>query len=146
MCATLTVALASREPIFANALFQLALLEYEGRENPAGALTYLEAIPAAHPHYERGLLFRVHLLFQTGREQDARTLCREAIGKFPGQPDFPLLLAELDERAGDTQAALETLLKAAGTWPKDTAVLYRVLRSEERRVGKECRSRWSPYH
>ena len=24
--------------------------------------------------------------------------------------------------------------------------LYSVLRSEERRVGKECRSRWSPYH
>src|ERR1039457_808391 len=24
--------------------------------------------------------------------------------------------------------------------------LYRVNRSEERRVGKECRSRWSPYH
>ena len=23
---------------------------------------------------------------------------------------------------------------------------YFVLRSEERRVGKECRSRWSPYH
>ena len=24
--------------------------------------------------------------------------------------------------------------------------LYSLLRSEERRVGKECRSRWSPYH
>ena len=23
---------------------------------------------------------------------------------------------------------------------------YGVVRSEERRVGKECRSRWSPYH
>src|SRR5260221_7936877 len=23
---------------------------------------------------------------------------------------------------------------------------YRMVRSEERRVGKECRSRWSPYH
>src|SRR2546429_3746672 len=23
---------------------------------------------------------------------------------------------------------------------------YEILRSEERRVGKECRSRWSPYH
>ena len=23
---------------------------------------------------------------------------------------------------------------------------YRHIRSEERRVGKECRSRWSPYH
>src|SRR3712207_9278807 len=26
------------------------------------------------------------------------------------------------------------------------AVRTRTLRSEERRVGKECRSRWSPYH
>ena len=26
------------------------------------------------------------------------------------------------------------------------ATRYKVLRSEERRVGKECRSRWSPYH
>ena len=25
-------------------------------------------------------------------------------------------------------------------------VLESLLRSEERRVGKECRSRWSPYH
>ena len=25
-------------------------------------------------------------------------------------------------------------------------VSYREIRSEERRVGKECRSRWSPYH
>ena len=45
---------------------------------------------------------------------------------------------------------------AAGAWPaplvraylggmKDEAVLA-AARSEERRVGKECRSRWSPYH
>src|SRR2546422_10231406 len=27
-----------------------------------------------------------------------------------------------------------------------TELLERVTRSEERRVGKECRSRWSPYH
>ena len=27
-----------------------------------------------------------------------------------------------------------------------TAIVALVLRSEERRVGKECRSRWSPYH
>ena len=25
-------------------------------------------------------------------------------------------------------------------------ILLQVMRSEERRVGKECRSRWSPYH
>src|SRR5256885_8426478 len=28
----------------------------------------------------------------------------------------------------------------------DEARLERDIRSEERRVGKECRSRWSPYH
>src|SRR3712207_5812439 len=27
-----------------------------------------------------------------------------------------------------------------------TSVLFASMRSEERRVGKECRSRWSPYH
>ena len=30
---------------------------------------------------------------------------------------------------------------------KDTVMAWKKLwRSEERRVGKECRSRWSPYH
>src|SRR3712207_9325011 len=35
----------------------------------------------------------------------------------------------------------------AFTVPADTILsTFIVLRSEERRVGKECRSRWSPYH
>ena len=29
---------------------------------------------------------------------------------------------------------------------REFALLQALLRSEERRVGKECRSRWSPYH
>src|SRR2546426_12846795 len=29
---------------------------------------------------------------------------------------------------------------------KDALTVWSVERSEERRVGKECRSRWSPYH
>ena len=28
----------------------------------------------------------------------------------------------------------------------DKLAIKRITRSEERRVGKECRSRWSPYH
>ena len=28
----------------------------------------------------------------------------------------------------------------------DNESMVQLLRSEERRVGKECRSRWSPYH
>ena len=29
---------------------------------------------------------------------------------------------------------------------QETAEIFMNTRSEERRVGKECRSRWSPYH
>src|ERR1035437_11073576 len=31
-------------------------------------------------------------------------------------------------------------------WDIDTGMAALMIRSEERRVGKECRSRWSPYH
>ena len=33
-----------------------------------------------------------------------------------------------------------------GSDAADRVVVTELLRSEERRVGKECRSRWSPYH
>ena len=31
-------------------------------------------------------------------------------------------------------------------WFESKSALFSAGRSEERRVGKECRSRWSPYH
>ena len=53
---------------------------------------------------------------------------------------------------------VDKLIKNKKKLDKETAVLFDVFiqyldmdtrygtRSEERRVGKECRSRWSPYH
>ena len=42
------------------------------------------------------------------------------------------------------------LLDTSGTYTteinKAQTIINYLLRSEERRVGKECRSRWSPYH
>src|SRR5256886_12542782 len=38
------------------------------------------------------------------------------------------------------------LIFAIGQIVEDLFDLFRFIRSEERRVGKECRSRWSPYH
>ena len=32
------------------------------------------------------------------------------------------------------------------SWDNKSLVIEATSRSEERRVGKECRSRWSPYH
>src|SRR3712207_8721252 len=45
--------------------------------------------------------------------------------------------------AGVDRDLLEGLLQGAG---HDAGAGGLVARSEERRVGKECRSRWSPYH
>ena len=43
---------------------------------------------------------------------------------------------------GENGAGKSTMMKCLfGTYQKDEGT-----RSEERRVGKECRSRWSPYH
>ena len=40
----------------------------------------------------------------------------------------------------------ETEVKEEIEYPENIQDLVRFMRSEERRVGKECRSRWSPYH
>ena len=48
---------------------------------------------------------------------------------------IPLTIADFDREAGTVTIIYQIV--GAGTME---------LRSEERRVGKECRSRWSPYH
>ena len=42
--------------------------------------------------------------------------------------------------------AMKVLDKAGEVYGFDCSYEQLLLRSEERRVGKECRSRWSPYH
>ena len=58
-----------------------------------------------------------------------------------------LLLVPLTIGLPAIDESLDKLLVAMETFP-NVAVLGDAigLRSEERRVGKECRSRWSPYH
>ena len=53
------------------------------------------------------------------------------------------VLSQIGMNANDIALAKSKVLRPA--YPND---LYTPLpdRSEERRVGKECRSRWSPYH
>ena len=63
-----------------------------------------------------------------------------------------LLVKEGYPHGGDDAGALEALRhrrrfgKAAGCCASEVMTRRVVTRSEERRVGKECRSRWSPYH
>ena len=118
--------LAQENPIPENARFYLAILEYEGRDNPEKALAYLESIPDNHPHFERGIVFRIHLLYHLERKADARELAQKAQIMFPRQPEFRIIMAEIHERESEYQQALDVLLKAAETWPEHPTVLYRL--------------------
>ena len=82
------------------------------------------------------------------------------VGTIEGYPTFDTMLARLKSDKAK-QVTLVPLMFVAGEhakhdisveWKenleeKGLKVLLRITtRSEERRVGKECRSRWSPYH
>ena len=60
---------------------------------------------------------------------------------FFGQPIFSQMINLLDKDK------IDKLAQESGTdhYCKKFST-FQHLRSEERRVGKECRSRWSPYH
>ena len=45
-----------------------------------------------------------------------------------------------------TRPSEESELRRLRALGEGNGVTLRMMRSEERRVGKECRSRWSPYH
>src|SRR2546427_11922308 len=96
----------------------------------------------------RSTLFPYTTLFRSGFGGEAKQAMQQ-------RADF---LAEqgLAERRGQRVILARNLLgtlrnrelaQAAKAIAADTGLEHRpVARSEERRVGKECRSRWSPYH
>ena len=68
-------------------------------------------------------------------------------------PAGTLVLTEAGLRPIEDVQLGERVLTHKGRWRPVTATMRRLAdtvlaagRSEERRVGKECRSRWSPYH
>src|SRR5215475_492638 len=69
----------------------------------------------------------------------------------PSGPTYCLVMEWVDGIDLRTMLRVETQLGRKLSWALVATVGLRVLRglaarSEERRVGKECRSRWSPYH
>src|SRR3712207_9111856 len=93
--------------------------------------------------------------------QDARDFFGQSMGRILGQmeSDNVQLHNYMQQLPEDAQAQVQQMTESynqfAGTITQaaqDAGVQDSVLqsaqeaRSEERRVGKECRSRWSPYH
>src|SRR3712207_9276585 len=99
----------------------------------------------------RSTLFPYTTLFRSLQKVARLELCKIAVlydplgdqpldGRARTEPDQ----AREREKADDRQPGVEQILGQ----PLDPGAkaLEPCRRSEERRVGKECRSRWSPYH
>src|SRR2546426_12119997 len=94
----------------------------------------------------RSTLFPYTTLFrslQRARAEDGHIVREEADApaeRGPEEPRVPGRGEEVDEREeGDDAQVADQVGVEAGLGGG-------AARSEERRVGKECRSRWSPYH
>src|SRR3712207_2131762 len=77
---------------------------------------------------------------------DRILLCSDGLSDMVPEALISEILADSPE---DPEPPARRLLSAAldaGGTDNVTVVVVDVKRSEERRVGKECRSRWSPYH
>ena len=73
----------------------------------------------------------------------------EEIGSLP-EKEFSVLIVKMIQNLGNRMEKIQETfnkdleeLKSKQTMMNNT---INEIRSEERRVGKECRSRWSPYH
>ena len=83
---------------------------------------------------DSGKLVQIHL-FPAERSQDANQICQSIMGL----PDAARrMIIKFGKDGASTYFVTEALPPGEGIrgW----------IGSEERRVGKECRSRWSPYH
>src|SRR5256885_6831255 len=76
--------------------------------------------------------------------QNAQGPLREVLGRTLGEVATPSLGLDLLQFVGDDLDELRAA--AARALAHSPSGLAFDVRSEERRVGKECRSRWSPYH
>ena len=91
-----------------------------------------------------------HVIVETARGVMDETLMKLAKypdleGELPKSTNEIAITKAFLDRAGLSKSIGDTISLNLGDGEKDYT-LCGILRSEERRVGKECRSRWSPYH
>src|SRR6266545_415796 len=98
-----------------------------------------------HPDVATALNYVGRALSDLGRAAEALPLHQRALriredALGPDHPDVATALVYVGRALSDLDRAAEALPLHQRALRIDEA------RSEERRVGKECRSRWSPYH
>ena len=78
------------------------------------------------PQFNQSIVVRIHAVYRAGEVSPAARLL---------EPHGKIVIQSIKSQTGSDE------MKKNGFQRN-----FSELRSEERRVGKECRSRWSPYH
>src|SRR3989442_11796577 len=84
-----------------------------------------------------------------GRDWSSDVCSSDLLVGAPGQhhlDDETMDVVEMVLAGRANKALVSMIVAAGGSAVGVSGKDGKVLRSEERRVGKECRSRWSPYH
>ena len=110
------------------------------------------SLPPQHRHMKKTLLTLITLALVGGvvytlipsGEDIAQKIDRAEVGKAK-QPSS-MRLSGKGVFSGEREAIELSTANTKIGFACSKTIAGKTLRSEERRVGKECRSRWSPYH
>ncbi len=112
-------------------------LKQSGSELPSGVRNRLQ--PVFITEFSRN----IRMVKYEGAEIE---LCMDSGEIRAGQSSCPISEVELELKSGEPQQLFKLALALLDIVPLQVEHTSKAERSEERRVGKECRSRWSPYH
>src|ERR1017187_6977429 len=132
-----------QSPALKGDVAPLLAAAYLDLKKPAAARALLEPLVDSIQGDER-LIVKDLLVVACQRLKDVAA-CNEllsSLAPYSSNPDAHRIVAEYDAREGNFDQAVASARLAVEV----AGVQRAARRSEERRVGKECRSRWSPYH
>ena len=135
----------------ANGLFAQQAKSYEEAVAKGNHLLKQKKLFDAKAYYQMALRYKEHDPFATGKINE---IVKELKAGESREEAYYSVIDQADSYYDKDmlELALKTYKKALTIIPDDSYALGRIKaihrqqRSEERRVGKECRSRWSPYH
>ncbi|CCO23177.1 tetratricopeptide repeat protein [Maridesulfovibrio hydrothermalis] len=124
---------AQQKPVPDAYYFFKASIAYEGEDDPAKALDYLNRIAVDSEHYDRSLQFKAHLLMNMGRDKEALDVIRQGQTKLPEAANFYLLEAALHSSSGKDALAEEALLRGNENSPDNPQILFQLGMNAERK-------------
>ncbi|WP_432738774.1 tetratricopeptide repeat protein [Maridesulfovibrio sp. FT414] len=124
---------ALQKPIPDAYYFFKSSIAYEGEDDPAKALEYLNKIKPESEHFDRSLQFKAHLLMDLKRRDEALKVIRLGQEKYPDAANFYLLEAALHSEAGENDLADKALLLGNKNSPNNPQILFQLGVSEERK-------------